>query len=60
MEVERLHADIRAMNTPLEQTPEVLKAVGVNLAIDILHSMVDHLMCIITFESVVGKQGICV
>jgi hypothetical protein len=43
-EVKRLHAYIGPMNASLEQTPNVLKPVRMNVAVDIRLGVVDHLM----------------
>jgi len=42
--VERLYADVGAVEAPLEQAPEVLDAVGMNLALDVALGVIDRLM----------------
>ena len=42
--MERLDADVGAVQPALEQTPEVLDPVRVNLPVDVLLSMVNRLM----------------
>ena len=42
LQVVRLNRYVRALQGALEQTPKVLKTVGVNLSIDITYGVVDH------------------
>lgn len=59
-EMERFHTNVGSANTTLEKRPEVLKAVGVNAAVDILDSMIHNLVSILTGKSFIGQKGICV
>ena len=43
-QMERLHADIRALQFALNQRPEVLQAVGVDVAANVFDGVVDDLM----------------
>jgi hypothetical protein len=52
--VERFHADVSAVQAALQETPEVLNTVGVNLPINVLFRVVNHLM-IVVFDSVVHE-----
>src|ERR1017187_7200245 len=40
--VKRLHADIGAMDTALQQRPEVLQTVGMDFTAHVLYRVVDH------------------
>src|ERR1035441_2527015 len=42
-QVERLNADVRAMQATLQETPEVFHRVGVDLAVHVLHGVVDEI-----------------
>lgn len=58
-QVERLDTDVCSIDAPLDQTPEILKSIGMNLAINIRYSRVNNL----TLEFVqafVGFQRIAV
>ena len=55
-QVEWLHADVRAVQAALQETPEVLHRVGMDVAVHILHSVIDDGVLIIVFKSVVGLQ----
>ncbi len=46
-QMEWLNANVGSADTALEQAPEVLKAVGVDAAIDVLNSMVYNLVSIL-------------
>ena len=41
LKVNRLHAYIRALQSPLEQAPEVLQSIGVNASLDVGLGMVE-------------------
>jgi len=57
-QVERLDADICSVNAALQKTPEVLQAVGVNVALHVGFGVVDYLMGVHIFQPVVGLQCI--
>lgn len=59
-QMERLDADVRPVDGPLQQAPEVLQAVGVDLAPDVGLGMVDGLMEVVRLQSFVGLQRISV
>ena len=42
--VVRLYADVGSLNPALEQTPEILKPVGVHMALDIRFSVVNNIV----------------
>src|SRR5437016_4984279 len=52
-QVEWFHADVGSVQTALEQAPEVLHRVRMNVAANVLDGMVNHLMGVIGFQSVV-------
>src|SRR5207237_9486865 len=45
-QVERVNGNVGAFDRPLQEAPEVLQAVGVDLPAHVLPRMVDHLMLI--------------
>jgi hypothetical protein len=56
--MERFHADVGAIESALQQRPEVLKAVGVNSTIHLFQSMIDHLISVIAIQTRVAKHYI--
>src|SRR6476469_4844684 len=54
--MEGLDRNVRATKTALQQTPEVLQAVRVDLAIDVLFGVVDYVMNIFPLEPEVRFQ----
>ena len=52
--MKRFHANVGSVNSALQQTPEVLQAVGVNLSVYVLLGMVDHLLGEICVQAIVG------
>src|SRR5260370_9788540 len=56
--MKRFDAYIGALESALQKTPEVLKAICVNLSIHVGNGMVNHLVVIISNESLVGRQSI--
>src|SRR5437667_12042933 len=54
--MERLDVHICPANPALEQRPEILKPVSVNVSFGIRNGMVDHLMHIFIGQLVVGTQ----
>jgi hypothetical protein len=57
-EMEGLNTHIGTLDRPLEQTPEVFQAVGVDLTPDITLSVVDHLVLIGVPEISVGLERV--
>ena len=53
-----LDANVRAVDAPFQEGPEIFQCVRVDLAIHLLPSMVDHLMYEIASKAFVGLQGI--
>ncbi len=56
--MERPNADVRAVETSLEQAPEVLDAVGVNLPVHVLDGVVDGAMVEVSTETGVRRQRV--
>jgi hypothetical protein len=58
-QVKRLNRNIRALQSALEQTPEVFQSIGVNLPVNVRFGMVDNLMLeSVILESHVGHERI--
>jgi hypothetical protein len=57
-EMKWLNADVGAMQSALEQAPEVFHRVRVNVLVDVLDSVIDNRMLKVAFESVVRLQFI--
>src|ERR1035437_1193333 len=57
-QVERLNADVRAMQTALQETPEILHGVGVDVPIHVFDGVVDDGVLIIAFKTIIGFQFI--
>src|ERR1039457_2916972 len=57
-QVERFHADISAMQPAFQETPEVLHRVGMDVAVYILHRVINDGMLIIVFKTFVRLQFI--
>jgi hypothetical protein len=55
--VEWLHAHVGALERPLEQTPEVLQPIGVNLVVHVGDGVVNHFMLKL-IEALIGLQRI--
>jgi hypothetical protein len=53
--MERLDTHVGSADAALEKTPEVLKAIGVNLPVDELDSMVNDLVRIVSGQSLIGE-----
>lgn len=58
-QVERLDTDVCSIDAPLDQTPEILKSIGMNFAINIRYSGVNNLMLEFV-QAFVGFQRIAV
>src|SRR5579875_2361137 len=56
--MERFDADIGSVDTALEQAPEVFQAVCVNSSANVFNRMVNHMVSIVGFQSVIGEQRI--
>src|ERR1700680_4171905 len=56
--MERFNAYISTLQSALQERPEVLQSVGVDLAIDVSLGVVDDLMHVILVQSVVGLQRV--
>src|SRR5207302_6181258 len=59
-QVEGLDADVSSLQAALQETPEILKPVGVNLTIHVLNGVVNNLMLEIFAEPIVRFQRIAV
>jgi hypothetical protein len=58
-QMEGFDADVCALESALEQAPEVFESVGVDLAVNVLLRMVDYLMCeILIVQSLIGHKRI--
>jgi hypothetical protein len=55
-QVERLNANVGASETPLQETPEVLQPVGMNLPINVRLGVIDDLVRKLLTQAPVGKQ----
>jgi len=59
--VERFNTDICALESALEQAPEVFESVGVNLPINVAFRVVDYLMLeILMLQALIGKKRVSV
>src|SRR3984885_16015095 len=56
--MEWFDTNVGSCYTTLKQAPKVLKAVGVNLPVNVLLSMVDNLVSVFLCEAIVGSQCI--
>jgi hypothetical protein len=56
--MKRFDADVSTGDTPLEKALEILKPVGMNLAVNILHGVVYHSMRVTLLKTAVGFQRI--
>ena len=57
-QVERLDANVGSVQSALEETPEVLHRVGVDVAVSVFDGVVDDGVLIVTFQTIVGFQFI--
>jgi hypothetical protein len=60
VKVKRLNRRIRSAQSPLQQTPEVIEPLSMNLPIDVFLGVVDNLMDKLLAEMVVPNRGISV
>src|SRR6188768_2371680 len=58
--MEWFHGYVRALERTLQEAPEVLAAVGVDLPIDIALCMIDDLVDVIGIQSIVREQFVSV
>jgi hypothetical protein len=56
-EVEGLDADVGSVDSALQEAPKVLQSIRVDLAVNVLYRMIDHLMLELV-KAAVGLQGI--
>jgi len=57
--MERLDRNIGSLQLALEQAPEVFETIGVNLSVNVLFGMVDHLMLeTMILESLIGHERV--
>src|ERR1700677_2130778 len=56
--MERLNTNVGTANAALQERPEVLQSVGMNVSIDVLGGVVYDLMGVVSGQSLVGKQSI--
>jgi hypothetical protein len=59
-QMERFHADVSPFQAALQQRPEILDSVRVNVPVNLAFGVVDHLMDIISAQAVVGTPSIAV
>ena len=59
-QMRRVYADIGSAQRPLQQAPEVLNGVGVNLSLHIAHRMVNDMVGEFIAKAAVGRQGIAI
>ena len=57
-QMEWLDIDVSASNRPLQETPEVLNSVGMNMTMNVGYSMVYSLVNILFIQIAVGSKGI--
>jgi hypothetical protein len=55
-QMERLHGNVGSLNAPLQQAPEVLQPVGVDVALGVALSVVNHLMDELLIQLLVGVE----
>jgi len=60
LKVERLDADVSALDRPLEQTPKVFESVCVNTSANVSESMVNRLVLVTGTQRVVRHERICI
>ena len=56
--MEWFNTDVSPTDTSLQEAPELLKAVSVDTSVDVLDSMVNDLMGVLTGKSIIGKQSV--
>src|SRR5205809_6034264 len=58
--MEWLDTDVGSMKPALQKAPEVFESVGMNRAVHVGHGMIDDLVRVFPFQSVIGFQFIAV
>jgi len=56
-QMERLHADVGAVQLPLNQAPEIFHSVSVGVFVRVLHGVIDNRMLIVFRETIVGSSS---
>lgn len=56
--MKRFNADIGSADATLEKAPEILKAIGVNLAVGVLDGVIHNAMGVLSSESLIGQKEI--
>ena len=56
--MERLNADVGSVKPALQERPEILKSVGVNLPVHIGDRVIDDLVGVLLFQPPIGEQFI--
>jgi hypothetical protein len=56
-QVERLHADIGTVQAALQQAPEILRRVCVDVTVHVFYRVVDHRVLVLRLQTVVEFQG---
>src|SRR5439155_17919330 len=56
--MERLNTDVGSVKSAFQEAPEILKRIGVDFPLHIGDCMIDNLMRVLPFQSLVGKQFI--
>src|SRR5688572_26144897 len=56
--MKRFHGNVSALESPLQQAPEVLAAVGVDLPVHVLLGMVDHTVNETGAQATIGAEVI--
>src|SRR5438105_122813 len=54
--MERLNSNVGTTNAPLQQRPEVLKAVSMNLPINVLDRVIDYLVLVFILQSLITTK----
>jgi hypothetical protein len=57
-QMERHHENVRAVDGPLEVTPEILHAVRVDMTLNVLYGMVNNLVNVLGIQAFIRLQGI--
>jgi hypothetical protein len=55
-QVEGFHADVGSVQAALQETPEILHTIGVNVAVHILDRVIDNGVLVVGFQPIVGFQ----
>src|ERR1019366_1047906 len=49
-----------SLNAAFQQAPEVFESIGMHPSTNVLNGMVNHLMLVFLFESIIGSKCVCV